>query len=137
MTDSNNSNSATEFKTVDKVGDIPDGEGRAFEIGEHVVAVFLLDGQYSAINDMCPHMGASLASGFLDKENCTVACPWHAWRFDVRDGTWADNRSIKTDVFKVRIQGDEIQVSVAANETTETQDTKEPNETNETNGSKD
>jgi len=104
---------STEFQTVAKVGDIPDGEGRSYDLGEYVVAVFLIDGQYSAINDMCPHMGASLASGFLDKENCTVACPWHAWRFDVRDGAWADNPRVKTDVFKVRIQGDEIQVSLA------------------------
>lgn len=104
--------SSAKFQTVAKIGDIPDGKGRAFELDDHVVAVFLIDGQYSAINDMCPHMGASLASGFLDKENCTVTCPWHAWRFDVRDGAWADAPNIKTDVFKVRIQGDEIQVSI-------------------------
>ena len=55
----------TEFKTVAKVGDIPEGEGRAYDIGDYVVAVFLIDGQYTAIDDMCPHMGASLASGFL------------------------------------------------------------------------
>lgn len=101
----------TEFKTVAKVGDIPEGEGRAYDIGDYVVAVFLIDGQYTAIDDMCPHMGASLVSGFLDTENCTVTCPWHAWRFNVKDGAWADNPRVKTDVFDVRIVGDEIQVS--------------------------
>ena len=53
-------------------------------------------------------MGALLASGCLDGN--VVTCPWHAWRFRVTDGTWCDNPRIKTDVFEVRVVGDEIQV---------------------------
>ncbi len=100
------------YQTVARVGEIPEGEGRAFEVENNIVAVFLLDGQYSAINDMCPHMGASLAAGFLNPDNCTVSCSWHAWRFNVKDGTWVDNPRVKTNVFEVRIVGDEIQVAI-------------------------
>ena len=39
-------------------------------------------------------------------------CPLHAWRFDIRDGTWCDNRRLKVDAFDVRIQDDDIQVSI-------------------------
>ena len=99
----------SEFVAVAKVGDIETGKGQAFEIGDRVVAVFNDEGVYRAIDDMCPHMGASLATGFL--ESSEVACAWHGWRFDVRDGTWCDNRSLKTDVFEVRIDGDQILVS--------------------------
>jgi nitrite reductase (NADH) small subunit/3-phenylpropionate/trans-cinnamate dioxygenase ferredoxin subunit len=100
-----------EFVTVAKVGDIPNGEGRAFEVDQQMVAIFNHDGVYYAIDDMCPHMGASLAAGFFEKSDCTVTCPWHAWRFDVRDGSWCDNRRLKVDIFRVRLSGDEIQVS--------------------------
>jgi hypothetical protein len=65
---------------------------------------------HSAIDDFCPHMGASLAGGYV--ENGKVACPWHAWRFCVKDGTWCDNPRIKIDAFEVRVEGDEIQVLV-------------------------
>jgi nitrite reductase (NADH) small subunit/3-phenylpropionate/trans-cinnamate dioxygenase ferredoxin subunit len=54
-------------------------------------------------------MGASLASGHLD--DSAVSCPWHGWRFDVRDGSWCDNRRLKTDVFEVRVVGDQIEVA--------------------------
>ena len=54
-----------QFQTVAKVGDIPPGEGRAFPVDGTVVAVFNVDGEYTAINDVCPHMGASLAEGYL------------------------------------------------------------------------
>ncbi len=98
-----------EFVLVAKVGDIEPGKGKAFEVGDRVIAIFNEDGVYRAIDDMCPHMGASLATGFLEQSE--VSCPWHGWRFDIRDGTWCDNRTLKTDVFEVRIRGDQILVS--------------------------
>ena len=110
----------SEFVTVANVGDIPAGEGRAFEVNEQMVAVFHKgDNEYHAIDDMCPHMGASLASGFFDSSDCTVTCPWHAWRFDTTDGTWCDNRRLKVDVYEVRIEGDEIQVAPVIKEPAE------------------
>ena len=104
-------NSSLEFVTVARVGEIAEGQAKAFEVGDQVVAVFLHGEKYYAIDDMCPHMGASLATGHFDVEQMNVACPWHGWRFDVRDGTWCDNRRIKTDVFAVRLVDDEIQIS--------------------------
>ncbi len=101
--------STADFMTVAKVGAIPDGEGRSFQVGDRLVAVFLQGGQYFAIDDLCPHMGASLGAGYLDEEG-TVTCPWHAWRFRVRDGKWADNPRLSVDTFEVRVVGDEIQV---------------------------
>lgn len=99
----------SEFVTVAKVGAIPEGTGAAFLVGDNMVAVFNLgNGNYQAINDLCPHMGASLADGPL--EEGIVTCPWHAWRFRVCDGTWCDNPRIKTDAYLVRVEGDEVQV---------------------------
>ncbi|TWT87207.1 3-phenylpropionate/cinnamic acid dioxygenase ferredoxin subunit [Pseudobythopirellula maris] len=99
-----------EFVTVAKVGEIAEGEGTTVEAGERLVALFLHKGEYKAIDDMCPHQGASLGAGALDEEGC-VTCPWHAWRFSTTDGKWCDNPRLGVDVFDVRVEGDEIQVS--------------------------
>jgi nitrite reductase/ring-hydroxylating ferredoxin subunit len=101
--------SDADFVTVAKVGAIPVGEGASFQIGDRLVAVFNYQGQYRAIDDLCPHMGASLGAGYLDEDG-TVTCPWHAWRFRVCDGKWADNPRLAVDTFEVRVVGDEIQV---------------------------
>lgn len=101
----------SKFVTVAKVGTIPSGEGATFPLGDRLVAVFNRNGEYSAIDDLCPHMGASLGAGQLDDEG-KVTCPWHAWRFDVCDGTWCDNPRLKIDAFEVRVEGDEIQVAL-------------------------
>ncbi len=101
-----------EFQTVAKAGEIPAGEGRSFAVAGRMVAVFFIDGEYTAIDDVCSHMGASLGGGNV--ENGVVYCPWHAWRFCVKEGTWLDNpkSAIGQQCFEVRVEGDEIQVAV-------------------------
>jgi len=103
-----------DFTTVAQVGAIPSGQGMAFNVGGRMVAVFNDDGNYQAIDDMCPHMAASLAGGHY--EDGVVTCPWHAWRFRTDDGTWCDNPKLKVDTFEVRVEGEEIQVKVPERE---------------------
>ena len=93
-----------------RADEMPENEAKVVTVGDKLVAVFRHGGQFYAIDDMCPHMGASLGAGYLDEEG-VVTCPWHAWRFAVCDGTWCDNPRIKIDAFDVRVVGDEIQVS--------------------------
>lgn len=103
----------SEFVTVARVGEIPEGEGRAFNVHSRLIAVFNTGGEYRAMNDVCPHMGASLAEGFLEGD--AVICPWHAWRFCVRDGSWLDNPKSKicSEIYAVRVTGNEIQVALS------------------------
>ena len=98
----------SDYVTVARVGEIPEGQGQAYAVGDRMVAVFNDGGTYFAIDDFCPHMGASLAGGYM--EEGAVACPWHAWRFSIRDGSWLDNPKIHVDCFDVRVVEGEIQV---------------------------
>lgn len=66
------------------IASLPPGSGRAFTVGERRIAVFNVDGKFHAIDDTCPHEGASLAEGSL--EGTTVTCPWHAAEFDITTG---------------------------------------------------
>jgi nitrite reductase (NADH) small subunit len=74
------------------------------------VAVFHADGQYYAIDDRCPHAGASLADGCV--EAGVVTCAWHAWRFRLSDGSWADNPRVKTKTYPVVVENGQVYVSV-------------------------
>ncbi|MBL8798590.1 MAG: nitrite reductase small subunit NirD [Planctomycetia bacterium] len=97
-----------EFHTVCQVQDLADGEGKTVAIGTKLIAVFRDNGQFYAIDDMCPHMGASLSGGYVAKG--IVTCPWHAWRFRLNDGAWADNPRLKISCYAVRVEGDDVQV---------------------------
>ena len=99
-----------EFRTVCRVGELAEGEGRTVEVGRKLVAVFRDCGGYFAIDDLCPHMGASLSGGYV--EDGIVTCPWHAWRFRLADGAWADCPRIKIGCYPVRVEGEDVQVQV-------------------------
>jgi nitrite reductase (NADH) small subunit/3-phenylpropionate/trans-cinnamate dioxygenase ferredoxin subunit len=107
----------SEFQTVARVGEIPAGEGRAYLVENTLVAVFNVNGEYRAILDSCPHMGASLAQGYLEGD--IVYCPWHAWRFCVCDGLWVDapKSNLRAPTYEVQVADGEIRVRVPKAET--------------------
>ena len=102
-----------EFQTVCRIGELPDGEARSAAVNGTLIAVFHHGGKYFAIDDVCPHMGASLSGGHVARG--IVTCPWHAWRFRLADGAWADNPRLKIGCYPVRVENGVIQVQINAN----------------------
>lgn len=98
------------FTPVARVGEIEAGTGKTVEVAGRLVAVFFDGANYSAIDDLCPHMGASLGAGVL--RDGTVVCPWHAWRFRLCDGAWCDSPNLRVDVFETRVVGDVVEARV-------------------------
>lgn len=100
-----------QFVTVAKIGELAAGESVSFAgPNQKMIGLFRDGDEYFAIDDMCPHAGAPLTGGYV--ENGMVTCRWHAWRFRLSDGAWADNPRIKIGCYPVRIVGDEIQVEL-------------------------
>ncbi|HVS38461.1 MAG TPA: Rieske 2Fe-2S domain-containing protein [Gemmataceae bacterium] len=97
-----------DFQAVCQVGEVAEGQGKTVSVNGKLIALFCVNGEHRAIDDTCPHMGASLADGYV--ENGVVTCPWHAWRFRLSDGAWADNPRIKIGCYPVRVEGGMIQV---------------------------
>jgi nitrite reductase (NADH) small subunit/3-phenylpropionate/trans-cinnamate dioxygenase ferredoxin subunit len=98
----------TDWTRVAKTTDIPIGQGRAVPFDDRMIAVFNEAGVFHAIDDFCPHQGASLAEGYLDEG--AVACPWHAWRFSIHNGEWLDNPKVCVESFDVRVEKSDIYV---------------------------
>ena len=99
-----------EFVRVANPSDIPAGQGRMFEVGGRQVAVFNVDGQFYAIDNVCEHQGGPLAEGELD--GCIVTCPWHGWTYDVTSGASPDDPDTRVQHFEIKVQGGDVLVSV-------------------------
>ena len=95
---------------VAKTSEIPVGSGKVVEVGGKTVAIFNCEGAFYAIDNTCKHRGGPLGEGSLS--NTTVTCPWHGWEYDVTTGECAMDRSIKVQKFDVKVEGDDILVSV-------------------------
>ena len=90
--------------------EFPEGGSVVVTVNQKDVAVFRSNGQFFAIDDLCPHMGASLSGGFV--EDGVVTCPWHYWRFRLADGAWADNPKIKTGCYAVHLVGEQVELEL-------------------------
>ena len=99
-----------EFVNVCSIDQLPVGEARAVEIKGKLVAVFHRPDGFHAIDDVCPHMGGPLSQGEIEGD--VVTCPWHAWRFRLTDGVWADNPRLKIGCYPVRIENGQVQIQV-------------------------
>ncbi|MCS6863882.1 MAG: nitrite reductase small subunit NirD [Gemmataceae bacterium] len=96
--------------TVARISEIPVNSSRVVHVRGRDIAIFNVDGQWFAIDDLCPHMGASLSGGFVE-DGC-VTCPWHYWRFRLTDGAWADNPKVRIGSYPVTIHGDSVLLTV-------------------------
>ena len=100
------------FVTVAKVGEIAEGTCKIVRVDDQSVAVYLIDGAYYAIDDVCTHDGGPLAEGPL--EGAVVECPRHGARFDVRTGqVLAPPATVPVPTYAVRVVGDDVQIGWA------------------------
>jgi nitrite reductase (NADH) small subunit len=84
------------------IDDCPPGSGKEFVVGEQVIAIFNIGGDFFAIDGVCAHQGGPLAEGELTE--CIVTCPWHGWQFDVRTGQQQLNRNITQQQFETKVE---------------------------------
>ena len=69
---------------VAAAGEIPEGGVKIVQSGSLFVGVYLIDGQYYAIEDRCSHDDGPLCEG--DRDGFRVECPRHGAMFDLRTG---------------------------------------------------
>jgi MocE subfamily Rieske [2Fe-2S] domain protein len=86
-----------------KAADFADGDVRGVEIGDRAIAIYQIEGAFFATDNVCTHAFALLSDGFLD--DCTIECPLHAGRFDIRTGK-ALGRPVTRDIktYPVKIE---------------------------------
>lgn len=81
--------------------DLAPGTARHIKIGRSDIAVVRVDDEIYALSNVCRHAFAPLSEGYLDGH--VLICPWHGWRYDVRDGsTDHPNADVKTFPATVR-----------------------------------
>jgi nitrite reductase/ring-hydroxylating ferredoxin subunit len=83
-------------------GKLPQAGGRAlFEFDGKSLALFNVEGDLFAIDDSCPHQGASLCGGRL--EGRVIQCCAHGLRFDLRSGYLLNSTRLKVASYPVEI----------------------------------
>ena len=97
----------TAWVRVAPAADIAPGDYASAEVDGSFVAVFNVDGEFFAIDDVCTHDGGPLDQGEVVGDQ--IECPRHGARFDVRTGKAMTLPAIfPVKTYPVRVDGNDI-----------------------------
>ncbi|ABM37790.1 MULTISPECIES: naphthalene 1,2-dioxygenase/salicylate 5-hydroxylase systems ferredoxin NagAb [Burkholderiales] len=66
------------------LADVPEGDVMAVQVAGKEIALYEVDGEVFATDNICTHGAARMSDGFL--EGREIECPLHQGRFDVCSG---------------------------------------------------
>ena len=78
-----------EWHRVADIDELPVGRVKTVTAGTHSLALTNINGQFTAMDNRCPHQGGPLGEGSIEvgnDEQCWLRCPWHGWDFDPQTG---------------------------------------------------
>ena len=85
-------------------------EAKEFRCGDKEICVANVNGEYSAMDNVCLHRGGPLGEGMI--ENGKLICPWHAWAWDPKTGASAHDPNVKVAVYPIKIENGDVLVEI-------------------------
>ncbi len=95
--------------TVAAQSKLAPGQVLGLRIGDRHIAIYNVDGEYFATDNVCTHAFALLHEGYLDGH--VIECPLHGGCFDIRNGEGLGApiiHDLKT--YETRVVGEDIQI---------------------------
>lgn len=98
-----------DWTDVDKAEAIAPGDYRVVDIDDALIAVFNIDGEFFAIEDVCTHDYETLTGGPVN--GCEITCPRHGARFNIKTGEALCAPAYEpVSTFPVRVEDGVVQV---------------------------
>ena len=72
------------------------------------IAIYKIKKDFFAIDNRCPHRGASLGDGIIKGK--TITCPLHSWKFSLKSGQSLENPNCFVKTFCVFVENDMIKL---------------------------
>lgn len=100
----------TDFVKVATLAELPAGARKIVEVDGFLVALFNVEGEICAIEDICTHDGGPLAEGDLVAPGI-IACPRHGAQFELCTGKALTLPAFEdVETFEVKIEGEDVYV---------------------------
>ena len=93
---------------------LPPGSHKVISINGKEVLLFNIDGEISAIGNVCLHKGGPLSEGKVERkyDDFYVTCPWHGWEYNVKTGAAPPGFDDQQAVYDTLVKDEKIFVSV-------------------------
>jgi len=98
-----------EWIDVKPAAELPAGKWQAAYVGGFKIAIFNIDGEFYAIENICTHDSGELSGGILEGDQ--IICPRHGARFSVKTGAVLSPPAYEdVETFAVRVAGEMLQI---------------------------
>jgi len=84
-----------------------------FELRGEKICVTRTPKGFYAVQDKCPHNGASLSKGFCSKEN-EIICPLHRYSFDLESGRATSGGAFALKKYPIEIKPNGVYIGIKA-----------------------
>ncbi|MBC7815538.1 MAG: Rieske 2Fe-2S domain-containing protein [Planctomycetaceae bacterium] len=102
----------TEQLSLGPADDIRVGTSQVFFVEGREISVFRRETNWFAIDNHCPHSGASLAAGKCGES--VVTCGWHHWQFDLRTGEAIGRPGFKVGTHALEVRDGELWITLSS-----------------------
>ena len=92
------------------VAEFKDSGRKVIEAEGLSIGVFLLDGEWHALQNSCLHRGGPVCKGTL--EGGVLTCPWHGYQYKLHTGELLLDPDAKLPRYEVEVRGDEVYLSI-------------------------
>ena len=86
--------------------DCAPGSSLEVTINGRIIALFNMDGEFYALDGICPHQGGPLGKGTLC--DGVVTCPWHQWQFHVKSGDCLISPAIQQPTIELELAENQV-----------------------------
>ncbi len=83
------------------------GNVTTLTVGKKKICLAHNEEGFFAVNDKCPHNGASLGNGYCTKEG-TVVCPVHRYSFDLKTGRARSGLGDCVETYPIEVREDGV-----------------------------
>jgi len=88
---------------------VPVGRVTTVEVKRKKICVARTSEGFFAVNDKCPHNGASLGKGFCTAEG-SVVCPVHRYHFDLKSGRAKSGLGDFVETYPIQVRDDALYI---------------------------
>lgn len=85
------------------------GNVTTLNVGKKKICLAHTSEGFFAVNDKCPHNGASLGNGFCTAEG-SVVCPVHRYHFDLKSGRAKSGLGDVVETYPIEIRDDGVYI---------------------------
>jgi nitrite reductase/ring-hydroxylating ferredoxin subunit len=96
--------------------------------GRQEIGVYRLGETFQAVLNFCPHEGIKICAGRVgcrttstavgefvrDRQDEILACPWHGWQFDLRDGRSLHDPTCRLKTFHTEVEDGVVYVRLSS-----------------------